>query len=151
MPRLVGSTDRYGRWDKLKIYIFVFVLGFPITIRLFFIFYWKQREEGSWRQEASTSTFLWEIASPHRQSPDWRFQLQRHACEMTSCDFNCLAVGNKVFRQGNANCLPAWPWRAGQYASLWSAAHCGVASQRLLRVRTVNRTIHVSVPDVSSH
>ena len=44
-------------------------------------------------------------ASAHKQSPDWRFQLQRHACEMTSCDFNCLAVGNKVFRRGNANCL----------------------------------------------
>lgn len=76
-------------------------------------------------------------ASPHKRCPDWRFQLQRHACEMTSCDFNCLAVGNKVFQQGNANCLPAWPWRVGQYTSLWSAAHYGLVSLCLVEVKTV--------------
>lgn len=56
--------------------------------------------------------------SPHKQSPDWRFQLQRHACEITSRDINCLAVGNKAFQQGNANCISSWPWRVGQYTSL---------------------------------
>lgn len=54
-----------------------------------------------------------ERASTHRQSPDWRFQLQRHACEMTSCDFNYFAVGKKVFVQGNANLLTSLATEGG--------------------------------------
>ena len=47
-----------------------------------------------------------EGASPQSQSPDWRFQRKRHACEMSSRAFNCIATGNKAFQPENANCLP---------------------------------------------
>lgn len=137
MPRLVRSTDRYGRWDKLKIYIFVFVAGFPITIRLFFIFL-GGREAGSRRPPYPHMVFVGnERTSTYRQSPGCGFQPQRHHCELTPSDFNCFAIGKKVFQQGNANCLPAWQCRAGQYTCLWSIEHHSLVSLCVLKVKTV--------------
>lgn len=102
----------------MKIYIFVFVAGFPITIRLLFIFL-GGREAGSRRPPYPHMVFVGnERTSACRQSPGCRFQPQRHDSELTPSDFNCFAIGNKMFQQGNANCLPAWPCRAGRYMSM---------------------------------